>query len=211
MNVVVPFRPSPTQSLVISEDVASLKTVLEPQCPAALWNRTMPEAVLDWLDHLDPDLLPSGRVILQPLAVGDVIDQLCDISGLPEGPERSWLRADVMFLSDYFASLTKTRYLRLRLDVVQHNACRKFHVDAITARLICTYRGTGTQYGCGVAGGDPDEVFTVPTGAPIVLRGTLWPEEPATGLLHRSPPIEGTGETRLMLVLDPIDDPDEAI
>ena len=34
---------------------------------------------------------------------------------------------------------------------------------------------------------------------------------PITGLLHRSPPIEGTGETRLVLVLDPIDDLDEEL
>jgi len=42
------------------------------------------------------------------------------------------------------------------------------------------------------------------------MRGTLWPAKPATGLLHRSPPIEGSGETRLLLVLDPIYDPDDA-
>ena len=47
--------------------------------------------------------------------------------------------------------------------------------------------------------------------APILLRGTLWQERPRTGLLHRSPPIEGTGETRLVLVLDPIDDPEEVV
>jgi len=50
-----------------------------------------------------------------------------------------------------------------------------------------------------------------PTGAPILLRGTLWPEHPRSGLLHRSPPIEGTGETRLVLVLDPVDDPEEEV
>ncbi|MCZ4269037.1 DUF1826 domain-containing protein, partial [Rhodobacteraceae bacterium G21628-S1] len=46
-------------------------------------------------------------------------------------------------------------------------------------------------------------------GAPIILRGTRWPETPVSGVLHRSPPIAGTGETRLLLVLDPIDDPAE--
>ncbi|MEM9762584.1 MAG: DUF1826 domain-containing protein, partial [Pseudomonadota bacterium] len=44
---------------------------------------------------------------------------------------------------------------------------------------------------------------------PIILRGTQWPETPRSGLLHRSPPIEGTGEARLILVIDPIFDPDE--
>ncbi|MEM7671620.1 MAG: DUF1826 domain-containing protein, partial [Pseudomonadota bacterium] len=79
----------------------------------------------------------------------------------------------------------------------------------VTARLVCTYRGTGTQYGISPDGRDPQRVFTVPTGAPICLRGTEWPDDQTSGLLHRSPPIEGTGETRLVLVLDPIVDPGE--
>ena len=100
-------------------------------------------------------------------------------------------------------------FLRLRLDVVTTNACPKFHIDAVTARLVCTYRGTGTQYGISTDGADPRRVFIVPTGSPILLRGTLWPEMPSSGLLHRSPPIEGTGETRLVLVLDPVLNPEE--
>lgn len=100
-------------------------------------------------------------------------------------------------------------YVRLRLSRVTANACSKFHIDAITARLVCTYRGTGTQYGISHDGGGPKRMFTVPTGSPILLRGTLWPESPRSGLLHRSPPIEGSGETRLVLVLDPIFDPEE--
>ncbi|EEE38158.1 hypothetical protein RKLH11_1999 [Rhodobacteraceae bacterium KLH11] len=102
-------------------------------------------------------------------------------------------------------------FLRLRLDVVTTNACRRFHIDAITARLVCTYRGTGTQYGVSTDGADPQRVFTVQTGSPILLRGTLWPAEPPSGLLHRSPPIEGTGETRLVLVLDPVTDPEDEL
>jgi hypothetical protein len=94
---------------------------------------------------------------------------------------------------------------------VTTNACRKFHVDAMAARLICTYRGTGTQYGQSRNGDDPKRVFTVPTGSAVLLRGSLWPSNRDCGLVHRSPPIEGTGETRLVLVLDPVDIPEDAI
>ena len=114
-------------------------------------------------------------------------------------------------MADIFSDLMNARYLRLRLDAVTTNACRKFHIDAVTARLVCTYRGTGTQYGISTEGHEPRRVFTTQTDAPIVLRGTLWPAEPSSGLLHRSPPIEGTGETRLVLVLDPVDDPEDEI
>ena len=116
---------------------------------------------------------------------------------------------DASALAAIFADVMDTPFLRLRFDVVTTNACRKFHIDAVTARLVCTYRGTGTQYGVSEDGHDPEQIVTVPTGSPIVLRGTRWPETPLSGLLHRSPPIAGTGETRLLLVLDPIVDPEE--
>ncbi|MEO1331185.1 MAG: DUF1826 domain-containing protein, partial [Pseudomonadota bacterium] len=129
----------------------------------------------------------------------------------PDCPERDLLIEDVAALAHGFAKIADASYLRVRLDVVTTNACRKFHIDSVTARLICTYRGTGTQYGNSsgksFGGGEPQTVLTAPTGSPMVLRGTLWPEDPPSGLLHRSPPIAGTGETRLLLVLDPVDDP----
>ncbi len=129
---------------------------------------------------------------------------------MDECTERTWLVEDIADLSVRFAEIMRSPYLRLRLGVVNTNACRKFHIDAIMARLICTYRGTGTQYGVSNDGKEPKKVFTVATGAPMVMRGTLWPESPASGLLHRSPPIEGSGETRLVMVLDPVFDMDDA-
>ena len=116
---------------------------------------------------------------------------------------------DISAMADIFSDVMQVPYVRLRLDVITTNACRKFHIDAVTARLVCTYRGTGTQYGVSVDGAEPEHVFTVPTSSPIVLRGTLWPEAPSSGLRHRSPPIEGTGETRLVLVLDPLNELEE--
>ncbi len=195
----------------IADDPEGLRVFLQPGCAAAVWRRQTPADVQAWLDTLDPDLLPSGRVVLPSDAVADTVAHLMDIHKTPAGPERDWLQSDIIGLAEMFADLMSATYLRLRLDVVTTNACRKFHIDALTGRLVCTYRGTGTQYGISTDGADPKRVFTVQTGAPILLRGTLWPTAPASGLLHRSPPIEGTGETRLVLVLDPIFDPEDEI
>ncbi len=193
----------------ITDDPASLNTFLQPDSAAVIWRRQTPPDVQIWLNGLDAELLPRGRVILPSEAVADTVRELCDMSGLPACLERDWLQNDIVSLADIFSGLMSARFLRLRLDVVTTNACRRFHIDAITARLICTYRGTGTQYGISTDGKDPERVFTVQTGAPILLRGTLWPERPRTGLLHRSPPIEGTGEARLALFLDPVFDPED--
>ncbi|MGH1417081.1 MAG: DUF1826 domain-containing protein [Pelagimonas sp.] len=208
MSVVEQLAKAADSGVDVVDYSEQLSRFLEPDCAAAIWHRQTPPSIQVWLDALAPELLPKGRVVLRPDAVAKTVDHLCDMSKLPNGPERDWFIADITSLAVRFSGLMSATFLRLRLDVVTTNACRKFHVDAIKGRLVCTFRGTGTQYGLSMKGDDPQRVFTVPTGAPILLRGSLWPEQPAKGLLHRSPPIQGTGETRLVLVLDPVSDPE---
>jgi len=97
-------------------------------------------------------------------------------------------------------------WVRMRLDVVEGDACRRFHLDNVSARLICAICGRGTQYGVAAAEGSVDRIEEAATGAALFLRGALFPSGEASGLLHRSPSIEGTGETRYVLVIDPVFD-----
>lgn len=195
----------------VADTPEGLSALHRPGCAAAIWRRQPLPVFQSWIDGLDPEVLPRARVILRPAAVREAVSAISDASGTPAGPERDRLVDDIAALSEIFAGLMQAHWLRLRLDLVKTNACRKFHIDAVTARLVCTYRGTGTQYGISTDGAEPRRILTVATGAPILLRGTLWPERPRSGLLHRSPPIEGTGETRHILVLDPVDDLEEGV
>ena len=189
-----------------AKTIEDLEVIRDPGCAVALCQRRTNKNVLEWLERLDPDRLPKARVILPLDRINEALEQICDISDTPDCAERNRLIDDVTELAKAFADLMKTAHLRLRFDVVTTNSCKKFHIDRITARLLCTYRGTGTQYGFSVDGTEPDHILTVPTGSSIVLRGSLWPETPKSGILHRSPPIEGTGDYRSVLVLDPIFD-----
>ncbi|MEM7777465.1 MAG: DUF1826 domain-containing protein [Pseudomonadota bacterium] len=186
-----------------------LSAIREPGCAAVIWRRQPLPRFQDWIDRLAPAQLPTARLTLRTDAIHDAVQQVCYAAGMSEGPERTWLVDDIAALGAVFGSLMAAPFVRLRLDVIETNACRKFHIDSVTARLVCTYRGTGTQYGISMDGAEPTRVFTVPTGAPIVLRGTRWPGDPQSSLLHRSPPIEGTSETRLLLVFDPVIDPED--
>jgi Protein of unknown function (DUF1826) len=192
-------------------DAQELSALHNPGCAGAVWQRRPLPSFQKWIDALDPTQLPSARVILRPEAVHETVQHICDSTDTSECVERDRLIGDIAALAEIFSRVMQAKWLRLRLEVVTTNACRKFHVDAVTARLICTYRGTGTQYGTAIEGRDPQRIFTVPTGTPILLRGTRWPERPPTNLRHRSPPIAGSVETRLLLVLDSIADPEEEI
>ena len=192
--------------VAVVDSPKAFNVLRQPGVAATIWRRQLPMDFQDWIDTLAPETLPSARIILTTKVVRDTVQVLCDSAGVPNNLKRRFLVDDVVTLAEQFAELMDTKFLRLRFDVIQHDACRKFHIDAVTARLICTYRGTGTQYGISTDGKEPRRIFSIPTGAPMLLRGTRWPEPPPSGLLHRSPPIEDTGMTRLVLVIDPITD-----
>lgn len=197
--------------LAVVDRPEDLSAIRDAACAGAIWLRHPLPDVQRWIDGLDPAHLPRTRTILRPEAVRGTVDQVCDAAGTPNCAERVRLVDDIAAMADIFTRVMGARWLRLRLDVVVTNACRKFHVDAVMGRLVCTYRGSGTQYGFVREDNEPAEIFSVPTGSPVLLRGTLWPERPDAGLRHRSPPIEGSGETRLVLVLDPVNDPEDEI
>ncbi|MEM7188421.1 MAG: DUF1826 domain-containing protein [Pseudomonadota bacterium] len=186
-----------------------LSAIRRPECAAALWYREPLASFQTWIDTVEPELLPRTRTVLRPDSVRQATRHICELCSTPDCSERAMLIDDIAAMADIFEGLMDAPYVLLRLDVVTSNMCRKFHIDAVTARLICTYRGTGTQYGFSRDGTDPHQVFTAPTGVPVLFRGTDWPQNPNSHLRHRSPPIEGTGETRLVLVLDPVTEPDE--
>lgn len=196
-----------------AEDMTAIH---ESGCVGVIWQRKPAVSFQNWIDRIPVKQLPRVRLTLRPNAVHQAVQHICDEAELPEGTERTQLTDDIVSLSAICADMMRAPFLKLRLDVVTTNACRKFHVDAVPARLVCTYRGTGTQYGFSIDGATPSRVDTVSTGSPILLRGTLSNRSsvilqngaPTPVLLHRSPPIEGTGEARLVLVVDPVDRPE---
>ena len=173
-------------------------------CDGVIWDREPLVPFQTWIDELEVNQLPVARTIVQPSMLRDVVKACCDNSKMPITLDRTRLIDDIAALGNIFSNIMNAPLIGLRLDCVTSNACRIFHVDAMKARLICTYRGTGTQYGNSLNGGDPKQIFTVPTGSPMILRGSHWERQNNQGLLHRSPPIEGSGETRFVVVIDPI-------
>lgn len=173
---------------------------LSADIDAAIWQRALPESVHAWLDALPDHALPQGRFVLQPDHVLDCLEVVFERLGSPLTPARTWFCEDVQRLATRVEALSGAPLIRLRLEPVFDNACAKFHIDNVTTRLICTYRGPGTQIAVDETA--METIKTVPTGAPILLKGKQWPQAKPPQLKHRSPPIEGTGLVRLMVVLE---------
>ena len=174
-----------------------------------IWRRRMQERVQSWLDALPVDQLPTGRIVLPVSQVRSAVTELMNISEMPDCAERQLLLDDICLLAHEFDELFAPTYLRLRFDVVTTNKCPKFHIDHVAARLLCTYRGVGTEYSFLDDQKRLAEIFPTPNCAAIVFRGTKWPTDRANNLVHRSPVINDVNETRLLLVIDLVDNSDE--
>ncbi len=109
------------------------------------------------------------------------------------------LAADVASLAARFADLAGVATIRLRLERIEDDACRRFHADFTDIRLVTTYAGPGTEVMETTAPDAP--VLRMKAGEIGLFKGRLYPGSPPV-LLHRSPPVSGSGRHRLVLVID---------
>ncbi|MFN3592920.1 MAG: DUF1826 domain-containing protein, partial [Thermaurantiacus sp.] len=120
---------------------------------------------------------------------------------LGEAPDA--LREMVSAHARRFADLMGAELVSVRIEGITSNACTRVHADFTDVRLIRTLAGPGTDH---APDGDPQAPLSrIPTGHIGLFKGRRYPgadgccHQPC---LHRSPPIEGTGLRRLVLVID---------
>lgn len=123
------------------------------------------------------------------------------------------LLRDIHALAVAFAAIADTGgAVRIRLEAITGRGCHRWHADAVGLRLLCTYRGPGTEWlpltgGAAAARGlDPQALPCPParlaTGAVGIFKGEGHPGNAGYGCVHRSPP-GGPGErARLLLCID---------
>ena len=195
-------RIKPTTPVLHVDEVDELSAILADEVDGVIWNRRIPASVLSGLNAAPLNHVPDGRF---SISVDQVSDRAMDHFrswGWPKEEVQGWVSEDVQALACVLGNILSTSQIKLRIELVRGDACRKFHRDRVRARLICTYAGPGTEYGRADGGDQPRLSETVPTGAPILLKGSLWPTRSQRSVLHRSPPVEGTGAFRLVVVLD---------
>ncbi len=146
------------------------------------------------------------------------------IRGLPDAA-RCWLADDIATLLDRFARFTKASRLRVSFGAVSSDQCKKFHMDYVNYRLVTTYTGPGTEWVpehavCRQALKRPADcpseanraivrhVSAIRRAGPgdvLVMKGTLHPH--GLGAVHRSPPVEATGQLRVVLTASTVESP----
>lgn len=183
----------------VGDPAALAAAITDPECLLALCERRVDPALaaIGWLAHDRLD--PIDAVMPVATLAGDLPAAL-GLAGYPAVPGDA-LAADVVRLAMLHAAIRGVERVRIRLEWIVTDACKRFHADYVTTRLLVTYRGAGTQW---ILVDRPAVVGHIPCGAVAILKGRLLAPEPR--LLHRSPPVATPREARLLLVIDPVEE-----
>lgn len=197
-----PLPPQATSCAAIGDDALTLPRIFEPGIQLAQWLRPVDTQISGWLDRHADDLGSGFRQTLQP-------GRTPDLARLPPGPGRDALADDLTLLAEMLGELLDAPTVGVRLEVVRQAMCPRLHVDRVGIRMLCTYRGPGTEWVedafvdrrfLGAAsGGKPDEssgllltghrIDSIEPFTVALLKGSLWQGNGGRGIVHRSPSV----------------------
>ena len=215
MNCIAEARQLSQPHAVSSPQLNDLPRIFDPAVQLAIWQRPVDPLIGGYLDASLADLGSGVRQQLKP-------GESPDLSRLPAGDGRDALNTDITLLADILAELLDAKTIGLRLEVIGKAMCPRLHVDRLGIRLLCTYRGPGSEWvddegvdrsrlGVG-ANGLPDEssgllgpssrIEVIPPFAVALLKGSLWQGNGGRGVIHRSPAVAPSEAPRILLAMD---------
>ena len=196
------------QEIQTCDSRKGLNAIKKPGAELVIWQRSLPMGFGEWIDRTEVSMLPDLRILVQPDALRPALEPLLDECGLSANEMCNLLIDDIESLVSTFADVTRSEFVDVRLERIDHDACRKFHRDNVEARLVTTYRGPTTQW-VEMAYAETALREQKLFGGPLkhlasddvaIFKGSCAGSN--NGVVHRSPPIEGTGHPRLFLCLN---------
>lgn len=213
-------RPKPANENKITRiaQIDGLADIANPATSLVIWQRQISSCIFDWLSDISPQNWPHGQVIARPDQLNTALLDLfgADLFEAEQfGAEQEsaasaahMLRQDITQLGQLYAAIAKSDQVDIRLKVIQHDACWKFHLDNVALRLVTTYIGASTQYvvpelskqALSEQKAYNGPLENIPEQAVAIFKGSRSASD--NGIVHRSPPIKGTGQTRLFLSIN---------
>jgi hypothetical protein len=203
---------------VVCHSPGGLVAIFDPGVQVTWYDRTPDPAITRYLDAVTAGSIPPGRSCV--VKEGEALPDL----GFPNHDGRDALLTEIGWLTRLYTDLLGCPSAALRVEVLDRPMCPRFHVDRTGIRLVCTWRGPGTEWlhdgwadrsrlGAGSRGLADEhsglmlpgaEVGNIPSFAVGLLKGSLWQGNAGRGAIHRSPQIAASDGPRVMLSLDAI-------
>lgn len=198
------------------DSLDAFSRIHSPESSLLIWDRLVLPAIGLELEIVGADAFPDVRARVHSGKVRDGLAALISAQGydaLSAFP--GWLD-DMTRLSEVFFDFAGHRPVTVRLETLARTGCPRFHVDHSYLRLVCTYRGPGTEWlddaqvdRAAQASGAPNEAIVrfghprcMPTFAVGLMKGCGYPGCADAGLVHRSPTVEPGDPARVLFCLD---------
>ena len=200
--------PAAKNKITITPTLDGLGDITSSATSLAIWERQLPPSLFDWLSRTAPENLPRGRVLAPQDQVDLAVASLFEKIQEPDKEAAQLLAQDIIRLAHCYAAIAKSDQVDIRLEVIQHDACRKFHLDNVALRLVTTYIGESTQYVAPEFSAQALQEQQTYAGPIAHIRGPAVAIFKGSGcstgggIVHRSPPIEGRNHTRLFLCIN---------
>jgi hypothetical protein len=209
-------RPTLGSSVRHVDEVADLAAIFESAANVVVLRRRLGSGVTDDVDRLVGEV---GFGVV--LAVANDAELPRKLAGAFEG----WphLARDVATWAGVVADLSGSARVGIRLVRTDVAMCPRLHVDRVTLRAVCAYRGMGTEFAASedvdrrwlghAAEGRSDAesgllrapgcIQAAGEGDVVLLKGEEWPGNARRGAVHRSP-AASPAHPRVVLTIDPL-------
>ena len=202
-------------SHLIGDTPDILARISEPGVNICIWQRPSIDQINRELVSLTPRDLPDVRSHCTLNNFDAAVTGRMANQGLSPDLFKHW-REDLLSIARVYFPLTKGRRVTMRLETTDQDGCPRFHTDRTHLRLLCTYLGPGTEWlrddqadrEAQLAGAPNSEILITDKPSQLgrfwvgLLKGSAFPGNSLNGLIHRSPPSQGPGITRVLFCLD---------
>ena len=135
-----------SRPIQLVDDINGLRAITQHDVALVVWQRSLLNQVSKWIAELSYEQLPHTRLLVRPQDLVNALTEHVISCGMPACKSLDLLVEDIDALVKAFADLTGSDNVDVRLERVNHDACRKFHRDHVETRLVTTYMGPGTQW-----------------------------------------------------------------
>lgn len=206
--------PLPNSELLPGLARTALESIRDAGCNIAIWPRALPEPLASAADRFASLGLPNLRFACPAASLRAALGEALSEAGWQAEPVRDTWIEDMAMLGRVLAEVDGQETLHVRVETLRDDGCRRYHTDRVRLRMLCTYTGPGSQWlrdehvsRAALSAGEPNAAIArgpaqqLETGWVALLKGDSYPGG-TPAVVHRSPPLYGSGRHRVLLCLD---------
>jgi hypothetical protein len=197
------------KNLVVAKRPTDFAEIKDPRKNILLYAWAPSAELLQVIEETRPASLPALSLTVPSEEIGQVAARAAD-------PLARWMLEELVDVLRGYAALVPEKRVTIAFCKTREQSCPLFHIDRLSVRLLCTFKGPGTEWlddaqaqrrwlGRGdnrkIAGPEAIVYSTQPFQV-CLLKGEHGLGQKDCGVVHRSPRVPPASEGRWYLRVD---------